>query len=457
MKVILISPPRLILQMADYPPLGLGYIEVALLQDGHEVRILDAASWPWEKLAREIRNERPDVVGITCWTIERAQAFKTAHLAKDIVPEALIIMGGPHATSFPEHMFIKSPTDFVVMGEGEETIRELLKVIQAGSDLSRVLGIAYKKDGKFFRNERRPLIKDLNTVPLIRHAQFDYGMYNGLHDSNLKAAAIMTSRGCPFRCTFCSSAVYWGRKYRSRSVESVLEEIDHLYRDLGIRALLVFDDNLLIDRRRCIALCQALVERNYDLIWAAEGSVKVDAEMLQWMKRAGCYRIDFGVESGSPTILKNINKPFTADDTRNAFRLCREEGIRPNAYLIFGSPGETSQTIAETVELMREIQPDSGGGRPGIWILPDTDIYELARKQGIISDNTWLETDETLYYTAEHSLGELEALERQFRVGMMRGRNNVRYVLELAMRFLPAPVDEAFRVFKRHVCQLANR
>lgn len=457
MKLILINPPRENPQVADYPPLGLAYIEVAALQDGHEVRILDAASWSFERLAQEIQSENPGVVGITCWTIERGQAFRVARIAKEAVPNALIIMGGPHATSFPEHMFIKTPADYVVMGEGEETIRELLQVIEKGGDLSCVLGLAYRKGGEFFRNERRPLIKDLDTVPLVRHAQFDYGQYNGLHDNNRKAAAIMTSRGCPFRCAFCSSAVYWGRKYRSRSVQSVLSEIDHLYNDIGIRALLIFDDNLLIDRKRCIALCQALCDRKYDLVWAAEGSVKVDQEMLGWMKRAGCYRIDFGVESGSPTILKNINKPFGVNEARNAFRLCKEAGITPNAYLIFGSPGETAQTIDETVTLMREIQPDSGGGRPGIWILPDTDIYELGKKHGIINEETWLQSDDTLYYTVEHTREELVALERRFRVGMMRGRNNFRYAAEMAMRMLPSPVDSALRKQKLKVSLLLSR
>lgn len=451
MKLVLINSPREIPQAPDFPPLGLAYVCAAASQAGHAVRILDAAEWAWDKLAQEVAREAPDVVGITCWTIERGQAFRAARVAKEFAPNAIVIMGGPHATAFPRHMFIQAPVDYVVLGEGEQTICQLLEAVENGQDVSSIKGIAYKRDGAFFATERREYIEDLNSIPLIMHGQFDYGKYNGLHDTERKAAAIITSRGCPFRCAFCSSAVYWGCKYRARSIENVMSEVELLYDKFGIRALLFFDDNLVIDRERCISLCKALCEKKLDLVWAAEGSVRVDPEMLAWMKRAGCYRIDFGVESGSPTILKNIRKPFRVQDTRDAFRLCKEAGIKPNAYLIFGSPGETSQTIAETVALMREIQPDVGRGRPGVWILPDTEIYELSKKQRIVSDETWLTTDKPLYYTAEHSEEELRALERQFYIGMIRGRKHAAYAAEMLKDMLPRPVFNFLRGIKRRI------
>ncbi|MBC8233440.1 B12-binding domain-containing radical SAM protein [bacterium] len=464
MKVVLINAPRKIPQVADFPPLGLAYIGAVAKQAGHYVRIIDAAAWSFDDLSQAVRREAPEVIGITCWTIERGQAFKAAHVAKEAAPNARVIMGGPHATAFPEHMFLRAPTDYVALGEGEETIQELLDVIAKDGDVSKVKGIAYQRDGECHRTERRPFITDLDSIPLPLHEEFDYRQYNGMHDSARRAAAIITSRGCPFRCTFCSSTVYWGRKYRKRSVENVLTEIELLYQYHGIRALLFFDDNLVIDRNRCIALCQALCARNnrrlrltakgMDLIWAAEGSVKVDPELLGWMKRAGCYRIDFGVESGSPKILKNINKAFTVQDTRNAFRLCREAGIRPNAYLMFGAPGETRRTINETVRLMREISPTSlVGGRPGVWILPDTELYELSKRQGIISDKTWLQTDETLYYTGEHSEKELLALVRQYNRGMVRGAGwlmHLRLLWSQACQVLPRWVANlVFRLLRK--------
>ena len=445
MYIILINPPRIIPQVADYPPLGLAFIEASISQDGHKVTILDAASWSWSKLKKTLKQESPDIIGITCWTIERGQAFKTAKIAKEYNHNALIIMGGPHATAFPEHMFIKAPVDYVVLGEGEVTMRELLRAIGDGSNVSSVKGIAYKNEEDIIRTEQRSLIQDLDSIPLLNHNQFDYLKYNGLVDCDRKTAAIMTSRGCPYRCSFCSSAFYWGRKYRTRSIDNVMKEIEMLYYEQDIRALLIFDDNLLVAKKRCIELCKALIAKNLDLIWVAEGSVNVDAELLGWMKKAGCYRIDFGVESGSPTILKNINKPFSVDDTRNAFKLCKEAGIKPNAYLIFGSPGETTQTIRETITLMRDIQPDCGRGRSGIWILPNTEIYNLSKMQGIISDSTWLQTDNTLYYTGEHSLSELKRLEHLFYFTMLRNQNYIKYIAELIMQWFPAIINYKLR------------
>jgi radical SAM superfamily enzyme YgiQ (UPF0313 family) len=450
-RLVLISSPREIPEIADFPPLGLAYIAASAKQAGHHVKILDASAWTWDQLQQAVRRELPDVIGITCWTIERGQAFKTARLAKDAAPNARVIMGGPHATAFPEYMFLQSPIDYVIMGEGEATIQELLCVLERDCDPSIVKGIAYKHNGEYCITERRAFVSDLDSIPLALHEQFDYSQYNGLHDNPRKAAAIITSRGCPFHCTYCSSAVYWGNKYRKRSIKNVLTEIELLYNQFGIRALLFFDDNLVIDRNRCIALCQALCEKRMDINWAAEGSVKVDAEMLSWMRRAGCYRIDFGVESGSPTILNNIKKSFSVQDTRNAFELCKEAGIHPNAYLLFGAPGETTQTINETISLMREIQPTLQAGRPGVWILPDTEIYELSKRQGIISDKTWLLTDKTLLYTGEHSEADLRAFVRQFNRGMARGRGLLVFIRELLRERLPEPILAALRVLRKRI------
>ncbi len=449
MKLLLINPPRKKIRVADFPPLGLSYIGAAAKQAGHDVQILDAASWTFDRLQQVVRCESPDVIGITCWTIERGQAFKTAHVAKRAAPKSVLIMGGPHATAFPEYMFLQAPTDFVVLGEGEETIKELLYTIENDEDALKVKGIVFKRNGKFCTTDPRPFIKDLDTIPLPLHEQFDYSKYNGLQDKDVKSAAIITSRGCPFRCIFCSSAVYWGKKHRKRSIENVLSEIDLLYNEYQIKSFLFFDDNLIIDRKRCITFCKEICNRRIEIIWATEGSVKVDQEMLKWMKRAGCYRIDFGVESGSPAILKNIKKPFTVEDTRNAFRLCREAGIKPNAYLIFGSPGETAQTVNETICLMREIQPHQRGGRPGIWILPSTEIYTLSKELGIISDQTWLETDETLYFTGEYSERELRAFPRQFNIGMSRDRGLTILLTELLRERIPLPIKKILRKYKR--------
>jgi len=187
-----------------------------------------------------------------------------------------------------------------------------------------------------------------------------------------------------------------------------MAEVEYLYHEKGIRAILLFDDNLLIDSKRCVELSKAILERKLDLVWAAEGSVKVDLKTLKWMKKAGCYHIDFGVESGSPEILKNIGKSFSVEDNRRAFKLCRKAGIKPNAYLIVGSPGETVSTVNETVRLMRKLQPGAPTpAQPGLWILPETELYRISLAKGIIHEEDWLNSDETFLYTGEHSKEEL--------------------------------------------------
>ncbi|MBC7946419.1 MAG: B12-binding domain-containing radical SAM protein [Chitinophagaceae bacterium] len=455
MKILLINAPREVLQKPAFPPLGLASIGAIASEEGHEIVIVDAADWDWPRLKQKISDVNPELVGLTCWTIERGQCFRTAHLVREVAPQAKIVVGGPHATAFPGHIFIKTPADYVVKGEGEETFRELLKALDSGKDIRRVRGLAYRNGETYTLTELRQLIQDLDKLPNIIHSQFAYDNYGGLHDTYLKSAAVITSRGCPFNCSFCSSAVYWGNKYRTRSVANVIREVESLYHDHGIRALLFFDDNLTIDRSRCLALSSALTDLKLDLVWAAEGSVKVDRELLAAMKLAGCYRLDFGVESGSPDVLKRINKPFSVDDTKRAFDLCRETGIRPNAYLIIGSPGETRESVSQTVRLMRDIQPDVCTPNPGIWILPDTDLYRMSLQQGIINEKDFLASDSTFIYTGEHSLSELESLRNLFARGMALGLGLVPYLRVVASQMFhsgllkTAIILKVLRIFMR--------
>jgi radical SAM superfamily enzyme YgiQ (UPF0313 family) len=166
--------------------------------------------------------------------------------------------------------------------------------------------------------------------------------------------------------------------------------------------------------------------------------MRVDVETLRWMKKAGCYRIEFGVESGSPKILKNIGKSFTVEDARRTFRLCREVGIRPYPYLLLGSPGETLETVERTISLMRDLKPDGiTGVRPGLWILPNTDLYELSLRKGIITENDWLRSDETFFYTGEHSAESLVALADYFNKSAGRGyRPPFQYVAYVVVEWI---------------------
>ncbi|MCP4349061.1 MAG: radical SAM protein [Desulfobacterales bacterium] len=423
MKILLINPPREILQPACFPPMGLAYIGGVLRQKNHKVRIIDASSYSWKKLEKEILLSNPDIVGITCWTIERGQAFITAKIVRQCFPWTKIIIGGQHATAFPEHMFQIAHADIVVIGEGEETVLEIITAVENNNPISQVKGIVYKEGDKIGYTEPRGLIEDLDSIPFPAYDDFDLKEYTGLPETKSLAAAIITSRGCPYNCIYCSSAVFWKRAWRSRTAENVLEEIVWLYKDYNVRSLIFFDDLFFLDKNRAIEICKKIIEKNLDIRWVAEGRVNsVNQELLYWMKRAGCYRIDYGVESGSPRILKNINKKITVEQIRQAFKLTHEVGIKPDAYLMVGNPGETNETIDETIQLMGEIKPyftNSGGIS---YILPNTELYEKAKQLGIVDDDYWLKSNDTIYYTGEHSLNELKTLKNKLTLGLARNK-----------------------------------
>ena len=435
MNILLINPPREVPQKADFPPMGLAYIAAVLKKNGIDVKVLDAAAFPWKKLERIIKQQNPDIVGIPCWTVERGQSFKTAQLVKKVAPQAKIIMGGHHATAFPEHMFKLAYADVVVIGEGELTVLELINALYNGEDLSTIKGIVYQKDGEAFITPPRDFITDLDSIPFPSYSDFNLDDYNGLPERSERTAALITSRGCPHRCTFCSASKFWKRKWRYRSAENVLDEIEGLYKDYDVKALMFFDDNFAVRKDRAIEICDGILQRGLKISWVACTHVnQVDKELLKWMKKAGCYRLDYGVESGSPKILKNIKKGQTVEQIKEAFKLTHEVGIQPRAYLMVGNPGENKETIQETITLMKEIKPYNAPSGQLLCVLPDTEIYELAKAQGIISDDFWLTNNSLLYYTGEHSIEELQALREQLMLGLAKNSGNIQAFLEYYIR-----------------------
>lgn len=434
-EVLLINPPREIPQRTDFPPLGLAYIASYLKQNGVNASVLDASSFSWKSLKKAVKEKAPYIVGITCWTVERGQSFKVARLVKEILPNAKIIMGGHHATAFPEHMFRLAHVDAVVIGEGESTTLEVVKAFLNGGDLSKIRGIAYQSDGMPIITEPRDFIKDLDMIPFPSYDDFNLDEYIGLPEAKVRSTAIITSRGCPHRCTFCSASKFWKRKWRARTAENVLDEVEWLYKDYRVRAFMFFDDNFTIMKERAMEICQGILERGLHILWVACSHVnQVDKELLDWMKKAGCYRIDYGVESGSPKILKNVKKGQTVEQIQKAFKLTHEAGIKPRAYLMVGNPGEDEVTIAETVELMKKIKPYDTRSGQILWVLPDTEIYELAKAKGLISDDYWLKNDSIIYYTGDHDVERLKAFRNQLMKGVAKNEGNLRAYGEYLIR-----------------------
>jgi len=431
MDVLLITPPREVPQRADFPPIGLAYISALLRSEGISVEVLDAAAYSWNWLAKIVRLKSPRIVGIACWTQERGQTFKTAKLIREILPETKIILGGHHATAFPSYMFAQAHADAVIIGEGELTALELVQTMLDARNLGTVKGIAYSEGGEVLVTEPRELITDLDSIPYPSYVDFNLDNYLGIPDVKGKAASIMTSRGCPHKCIFCSAGNFWKRKWRARSPNNVIGEIEWLYHQYKVKNFFFFDDNFTTKRERAIEICRGIIDRKLDIRWVASSHVThIDEELLRWMKKSGCFRIEFGIESGSPRVLRNIHKGQTISQIEHAFQLVHEAGIKPRAYLIVGSPGETRETIDETLALMKKIRPYYSRTAEIMLVFPGTGLYEMAKSSGLVSDDFWLQTDDTPHYTCEHTFEELKELKNRLMRGMAKNEGTFKATVE---------------------------
>jgi anaerobic magnesium-protoporphyrin IX monomethyl ester cyclase len=430
LKIALISNPTSRRQKPDFPPPGIAYLGATAHQAGHEVHLIDGGLRITSQITQDVRDVSPDLVGVTCWTIDRNMVWKLCAALKEAAPKAFLVLGGPHATMYPEHIFKKTHASAVIVGEGEETFAEFLEALVEGKDLKDVAGLVLRtKGGGVFYTTPRPTIQNINSIPRPYYAgfrHFSFLHYGGFPPLPRPTAAVISSRGCVFNCNYCASVRFWGRRWRFRSPENVLEEIGWLVEDLGVRSLYFFDDNFPVNKERAIAICEGIINNGWDLKWACCSHVKmVNRELLEVMKASGCVTIDFGVESGSDKILKNVNKRQTREDIEKAFDLVHKAGILPRAYLMVGCPGEDESTIDETIELIGRIKPRSSIGANILWLLPGTAVYEDAVKNGYISEDFWLESNEFPYNLQEHSLEKLEALRRRLLLGIARKKDGL--------------------------------
>ncbi len=421
MKIVLISNPTTIKQKPDFPPIGIAYLGAIAKEDGHDVLLIDGGLESIEKIAAKTKEFMPDLVGITCWTIGRGKVWELCSALESELLKATLVIGGPHATILPKQVFKKTFASIVVIGEGEETFRELLLSLGKGGDLSSVAGLYFKdKNGKPQCTSVRSAVEDLDTIPFPFYKGFkglNFSMYNGFPWLKGPTAAIISSRGCVFNCSYCASVQFWGKRWRFRSPENIIAEVKWLADEFGIKSIFFYDDNFLVDKTRAISICHGIAAIKPEIEWSCCSHVKmVDADLLKIMKASGCINIDFGVESGSNKLLKTINKKQTRNDIIKAFELVHAAGIATRAYLIVGIPGETEGTIDETIDLVGRIKPLSLGANI-LWLLPGTKEYDDAIKNGFISENYWLENDDVPYNLQDYSLSDIQKLRSR----LMRG------------------------------------
>jgi anaerobic magnesium-protoporphyrin IX monomethyl ester cyclase len=390
-RVLLINTPYPY-EECPVPPLGLAYLAGILRREKAEVRILDLlmARYSPELLRKELREFQPHIVGATCSTVNFKTASRILKLCKNFDSGMVTLIGGPHASFVAADLIQEAPwIDVVVMGEGDQTVVELVKAIEDGSDLARVAGIAFRKNGKAVVNAPRPLIKDLDSLPLPARDLLPVSKYRALR----VPFTVITSRGCPFGCIFCSAPKMFGRGVRYRNPKLVVDEIEMIHRELGFQEINIVDDTFTVKEPHVQAICQGMRDRNLKITWSVYSRVDtINPRMLNTMREAGCNWVCFGLESGSQKILDTIKKRITTDKSREGIKMAIDSGLNVLASFILGLPGEDPETAGQTVSLAKELF-DTYKVSYGFHLLapmPGTEVRERADEYGIrILTHNW--------------------------------------------------------------------
>ncbi|WP_287584746.1 radical SAM protein [Candidatus Borrarchaeum sp.] len=398
MEVLLISPPGGYVTKDLMPPLGLAYIASILENAENSVAILDAEveKLSWRSLEKKILEYKPIIAGVTFTTATRFEGFKTARIIKKALPECKVIVGGPHATlTANDTLSHIREIDVVVRGEGEVTMGELVSKIKNNENLKKILGISYRDHEIIYHNPDRPFIEDLDSIPFPARHLLKMDKYNlklKSHEAgSVPATNLITSRGCPFACSFCSTTRVWGIKWRARSSNNVIDEIEHLMRKYRFRGFYFFDDTFTVNKARVYEICNLIEERDLDIRWNCEIRVDtVDKNVLKAMKDTGCVSVSYGVESGSQVILDNIiRKRIILDQVRKVTKWCNELDIKVKAFFMYSLPSEKLSDVKKTLELRKSLNAEYKPFSP-LRIYPGTEIEELAIAKGILpKDFTW--------------------------------------------------------------------
>lgn len=374
MKVALVTPPltgkerygALASGGVYLPPLGIAILAAVARDAGHEVTIVDSEveELTIERTVRRLREIRPDVVGITATTVSIHHAAKLCRSFKTAFGEVPVVLGGPHVTVVPvETMEMFPDFDVAVIGEGEETFRELLRAYDGASDVTAVKGIVARKDGKLVDTGPRAFIEDLDTIPfpawdLLPDIASKYRP-SAFGFNKLPATSFVTSRGCPARCSFCSQGPWGKKKYREHGVPYLMGMIRVLYHRYGIRDLVIYDGTFGVNKRRLTEFCEALIEEGLDLVWSCNARANMlTPEILKLMKSAGCWGIAYGIESGSQEILDFLNKDIDLDSVRRSITWTKEAGIVSKGYIMVGVLKDTRETIEQTMDFVLGLDLD---------------------------------------------------------------------------------------------------
>ena len=374
---------------ASGPPLGLAYLAAVARDIGWQPRIIDGLTENLSAgdLTSIIRSIQPDVVGLTATTPAIHDAYEVAKIAKEVNPETLVMIGGPHATFTAEEVLRECPyIDLVVRGEGEQTLREILKRVEKGKEFEDVAGIAYKKDGVIKENPPRGLIKNLDDLPIPAYDLLPMDKYVV---DKVKFAAVITSRGCPYNCIFCSSSLQFGKTWRAHSPDRVLEEIRILKEEYGVREIEFLDDTFTLNMKRAEEISKRITEEGLDISWSASSRVNTFARSLgKSLKRAGAHTIYFGIESGSEKTLRFIGKGITRAQAMDAVKAAKDSELNALGSFVIGFPYETEDEIRETIKFANKVGVDLAQftiATP----YPGTRLWTIALREKLLLTKDW--------------------------------------------------------------------
>ena len=417
-KVLLLFPPAYTIKSArdinPLPPIGIGMLASVLEKNKYEVEILDCLVRGWDQeeetqankdivrvgltddqIKEYIKEFKPDVVGVSCMFSVQHKIYPQIFAAiKSVNSSIITVGGGAHVTVCSKEILEDPNCDYVISGEGEESIVEFLEVLQGRKSFESVDGLGWEKDSSdYVLNPKLKWIEDLDSLPFPAYHLIGLEQYFGLESSHgirheKKYAPIVTSRGCPAKCTFCSANKMFGYKFRTRSAQNVLDELWFLKKKYGIKEIMFEDDNVTASRKHATELFQMMIDQKIDLQWDTPNGVgmwTLTDDIIDLMKEAGCIKINFPIESGDQEILKNIiKKPLDLKRTKNLFKRCQDIGLDYGTFLVVGMPGEKIENIWTSFKFCAEV----GSYSPHVSVAtpyPGTELYEQCKDNDYFS------------------------------------------------------------------------
>lgn len=418
MKILLINPPQTFFPGSQPViaglPLGIMYIASMLEKNGYDVEILDTLiadfkpqkigdvkyyGMPWDKIKEEITCREPDIVGITApFTAQIDNAIKVSEIVKDIDAEIPTIVGGPHV-SVMVTQFLKDTesVDIAVIGEGEYTMLDIVKYYEGKEVISNIQGIAYRKGDTVTLNPKRPFIKDLDELPFPAYHLVDMEKYLNpkriryRSTKYMREISIITSRGCPFSCIFCSIHLHMGKSWRGHSQEYILKHIEYVVNNYDVEHIHFEDDNFTMNTNRFEGILNGLIERNIGFSWDTPNGIRADrlnCDLLKKMKKTGCTNLTIGVESGDQFILDNIiDKHLRLENVIETAGMCKELDIPLSAFFVIGFPGEKKENMTNTIEFALMLKKIYNVQMSLMVATPlfGTRLYEMCKENGYLT------------------------------------------------------------------------